>query len=107
MNNNNKRIIIATGGTGGHVFPAYSLAKHFLADKVNVELISDKRGMKYLKNYQDLKITQITSTTILKNNIFEPSRYIEEAIALDVNTGRDVYAIYLITFVDKDLNPSP
>ena len=71
MNNNNKRIIIATGGTGGHVFPAYSLAKHFLADKVNVELISDKRGMKYLKNYQDLKITQITSTTILKNNIFQ------------------------------------
>ena len=71
MNNNNKKIIIATGGTGGHVFPAYSLAKHFLADKVNVELISDKRGMKYLKNYQDLKITQITSTTILKNNIFQ------------------------------------
>ena len=71
MNNNNKRIIIATGGTGGHVFPAYSLAKHFLADKVNVELISDKRGMKYLKNYRDLKITQITSTTILKNNIFQ------------------------------------
>jgi len=71
MNNNNKRIIIATGGTGGHVFPAYSLAKHFLADKINVELISDKRGMKYLKNYRDLKITQITSTTILKNNIFQ------------------------------------
>ena len=71
MNNNNKKIIIATGGTGGHVFPAYSLAKHFLADKVNVELISDKRGMKYLKNYRDLKITQITSTTILKNNIFQ------------------------------------
>ena len=71
MNNNNKKIIIATGGTGGHVFPAYSLAKHFLADKVNVELISDKRGMNYLKNYRDLKITQITSTTILKNNIFQ------------------------------------
>ena len=29
MNNKIKKIIIATGGTGGHVFPAYSLAKHF------------------------------------------------------------------------------
>ena len=68
---NNKRIIIATGGTGGHVFPAYSLAKHFIENKVNVELISDKRGMKYLKDYKDLKITQIASTTIFKKNIFQ------------------------------------
>ena len=30
MNNKFKKIIIATGGTGGHVFPAYSLAKHFI-----------------------------------------------------------------------------
>ena len=29
MTKNIKKIIIATGGTGGHVFPAYSLAKHF------------------------------------------------------------------------------
>jgi prepilin-type N-terminal cleavage/methylation domain-containing protein len=33
--------------------------------------------------------------------------YIEEAIAVDVNTGRDECAIYLRTFVNKDLNPSP
>ena len=25
-----KKILIATGGTGGHVFPAYSLAKHLI-----------------------------------------------------------------------------
>ena len=33
--------------------------------------------------------------------------YIEEAIAVDVNTGRDKCAIYLRTYVSKDLNPSP
>ena len=27
MNKDNKNIIIATGGTGGHTFPAISLAK--------------------------------------------------------------------------------
>ncbi len=71
MINNIKKIIIATGGTGGHVFPAYSLAKHFISNKIDVEIISDKRGIKYLKNYHDLKITQISSATIFKKNILQ------------------------------------
>jgi len=72
MNNKLKKIIIATGGTGGHIFPAYSLAKHFIDNKkANVEIISDKRGFRYLKDYHDLKITQIASSTILKRNIFQ------------------------------------
>jgi len=71
MNNRFKKIIIATGGTGGHVFPAYSLAKHFIDKKVSVELISDKRGLRYLKDCHDIKIIQITSSTIFKKNIFQ------------------------------------
>jgi UDP-N-acetylglucosamine--N-acetylmuramyl-(pentapeptide) pyrophosphoryl-undecaprenol N-acetylglucosamine transferase len=69
MNNKLKNIIIATGGTGGHIFPAYSLAKHFADKKVNVNLISDKRGMRYLKDYHELNVTQITSSPISKKNI--------------------------------------
>ena len=65
------KIIIATGGTGGHIFPAYSLAKHFIEKKIDVKLISDKRGMKYLKNYYDVNITQIASSTISKKNPLE------------------------------------
>ena len=33
--------------------------------------------------------------------------YIEEAIAVDINTGRKSCAIYIRTFVDKNLNASP
>jgi prepilin-type N-terminal cleavage/methylation domain-containing protein len=33
--------------------------------------------------------------------------YIEEAIAVDVNTGQNKCAIYVRTYVSKDLNPSP
>ena len=36
------KIIIATGGTGGHVFPAYSLAKNFIKNNYSVEIISTK-----------------------------------------------------------------
>jgi len=71
MNSELKKIIIATGGTGGHIFPAYSLAKHFINKKINIEMISDKRGLKYLKDYDDIKITQITSATIFKKNVFQ------------------------------------
>ncbi len=71
MNNKFKKIIIATGGTGGHVFPAYSLAKHFLDNKINVEIISDKRGLRYLQDYHDIKVIEITSSTIFKKNIFK------------------------------------
>ena len=33
--------------------------------------------------------------------------YIEEAIAVDINTGRKSCAIYIVTFVDKNLNDPP
>ena len=65
------KIFIATGGTGGHIFPAYSLAKHFIDKKIRVKIITDKRGFKYLKKYNDLNIIQITSTTIINKNIFK------------------------------------
>tara|TARA_B100000965_G_scaffold350625_1_gene324641 strand:- start:355 stop:1458 length:1104 start_codon:yes stop_codon:yes gene_type:complete len=71
MNKKLKKIVIATGGTGGHVFPAYSLAKHFIEKKVSVEIISDKRGLRYLKDCYDVKITQIASSTIFKKSIFK------------------------------------
>ena len=72
MKNNLKKIIIATGGTGGHVFPAYNLAKHFInSNQADVEIISDSRGLKYLKNYNDIKFIKIVSSTIFKKNIFK------------------------------------
>ena len=64
-------IIIATGGTGGHILPAYSLAKHFKEKEISVKIVSDKRGLKYFPSGHDLKITQIPSATIYKKNIFQ------------------------------------
>ncbi len=69
MIDNLKRIVIATGGTGGHIFPAYSLAKYFIEKKIDVQITSDQRGLKYLSKYDELKITQINSSTIFDKNI--------------------------------------
>tara|TARA_B100000963_G_C22632751_1_gene675857 strand:+ start:2133 stop:3236 length:1104 start_codon:yes stop_codon:yes gene_type:complete len=82
MNNKIKKIIIATGGTGGHVIPAYNLAKHFVDNnKFKVEIILDKRGLKYLKSCDEIKVKKITTATIFKKNIF-----------------KSVYAIMIILF---------
>ena len=51
-----KKILIATGGTGGHVFPAYSLAKYLLKQNFPVVLTTDKRGFEYLKDYKNLNL---------------------------------------------------
>ncbi len=63
-----KKILIATGGTGGHIFPAYSLAQYFIKNGSSVNIITDARGMKFLSNFKDLKIEIINSETIFKNN---------------------------------------
>ena len=64
------KIIIATGGTGGHVFPALSLANHFIENNLSVKIISDQRGYRYLKNYKNIDVKIISSATIFKKNIF-------------------------------------
>ena len=33
-----KKILIATGGTGGHIFPAYSLANYLIKKNYNVKI---------------------------------------------------------------------
>ena len=66
-----KKVLIATGGTGGHIFPAYSLANYLKKKNYKVNLTTDKRGLRYLENYKDLELTKIPATPIIKKNIFK------------------------------------
>ena len=65
------KILIATGGTGGHIFPAYGLAKHLTSINYKVKLTTDERGLKYLKNFENLEIIKISSSPLNKKNIFK------------------------------------
>ncbi|MAV56428.1 MAG: UDP-N-acetylglucosamine--N-acetylmuramyl-(pentapeptide) pyrophosphoryl-undecaprenol N-acetylglucosamine transferase [Candidatus Pelagibacter sp.] len=70
MKDSMNKIIIATGGTGGHIFPSLSLA-NYLKEKYEIELTTDKRGFFYLKNFKKYKVTVINSDTIFGKNIFK------------------------------------
>jgi UDP-N-acetylglucosamine--N-acetylmuramyl-(pentapeptide) pyrophosphoryl-undecaprenol N-acetylglucosamine transferase len=66
-----KEILIAAGGTGGHVFPAYSLANYFTKNNYTIKLTIDDRGLKYIKEFENLNFIKINSSPLIKKNIFQ------------------------------------
>ena len=69
-----KKILITTGGTGGHVIPAKIIYEHL---NTNYEIIftTDLRGYKYLKSEKD--IIKIIDTPKLHINFFFPLKIIK------------------------------
>ncbi len=62
------KILIATGGTGGHIFPAYSLANYLKRKDYSVDLTTDKRGLFFLKNEKKLNFIEIPASPLIKKN---------------------------------------
>ena len=46
-------LVIAAGGTGGHMFPAQALAEAMLAKGWRVKLSTDDRGARYAGGFPD------------------------------------------------------
>ena len=71
MKNYAQKIIFSTGGTGGHIFPAINLMKHFFKEGHKVLLVTDARGKNFIKNYSQFKFYQLRADTPTKKNIFK------------------------------------
>lgn len=60
-------LIIAAGGTGGHMFPAQALAEAMLAKGWRVTLSTDARGARYTGGFPEaVEIEQISSATFAR-----------------------------------------
>ncbi|MEP4197435.1 MAG: UDP-N-acetylglucosamine--N-acetylmuramyl-(pentapeptide) pyrophosphoryl-undecaprenol N-acetylglucosamine transferase [Aliishimia sp.] len=60
-------LIIAAGGTGGHMFPAQALAEAMLQKGWRVKLSTDARGARYTGGFpKDVVIEQISSATFAR-----------------------------------------
>jgi UDP-N-acetylglucosamine--N-acetylmuramyl-(pentapeptide) pyrophosphoryl-undecaprenol N-acetylglucosamine transferase len=65
-----KLLLIAAGGTGGHMFPAQALAEAMLARGWRVKLSTDDRGARYAGGFPaEVKIEQVASATFARGGM--------------------------------------
>jgi UDP-N-acetylglucosamine--N-acetylmuramyl-(pentapeptide) pyrophosphoryl-undecaprenol N-acetylglucosamine transferase len=65
-----KLLLIAAGGTGGHMFPAQALAEAMLARGWRVKLSTDERGARYAGGFPDaVKVERVASATFARGGV--------------------------------------
>tara|TARA_B110000116_G_C16780847_1_gene558229 strand:+ start:803 stop:1882 length:1080 start_codon:yes stop_codon:yes gene_type:complete len=87
----NKKIIIFSGGTGGHVIPSVNFGNFLLTKGYNCCLVLDKRGNKYSGNFKG-KIYVINSMHLSGNLINK----IQSLINLLIGFLQSMYIIYKV-----------
>ncbi|MCC6913186.1 MAG: undecaprenyldiphospho-muramoylpentapeptide beta-N-acetylglucosaminyltransferase [Rhodospirillaceae bacterium] len=63
-------VVLAAGGTGGHVFPAEALAQELIARGHRLVLITDKRGAAYGGTLGSLETRHITAGSLAGQGLF-------------------------------------
>lgn len=65
-----RHLVIAAGGTGGHMFPAQALAEEMLRRGWRVTLSTDARGARYAGGFPDaVTIRQVASATFARGGV--------------------------------------
>ena len=113
----NKKIIFSGGGTGGHIFPAINLMKHFFEKKYKVLLVTDKRGNNFIKNYSEFNSYILNAGTPTNKNLLKKIfsyfliffSIVKSIIILkkekpDLIFGLGGYVSFPISFVSKFFN---
>ncbi len=63
MTARNRSVLLAAGGTGGHLFPAFALAEELGRRGIAVDLVTDMRGDRYGTGFPARQIYQVPSAT--------------------------------------------
>lgn len=81
------KIILAAGGTGGHMFPASALANQLKALGFEVHLLTDRRGMAYVPQLAQMNVHQIPAATVYGGGVLAlPLRLVTLFITMLIST---------------------
>ncbi|MDI9408159.1 MAG: undecaprenyldiphospho-muramoylpentapeptide beta-N-acetylglucosaminyltransferase [Candidatus Pacebacteria bacterium] len=90
MDSTNTVIFLASGGTGGHFYPAISLSQVLSQRGYSVSVITDSRSLVYSKNVLNVQFHSVKSSTITKKSI---SKLFSSVIKIIVGFIQSVYLI--------------
>ena len=63
-------LLIAAGGTGGHMFPAQALAEAMVAKGWRVKLSTDARGARYAGGFpSEVQVVEVASATFARGGM--------------------------------------
>lgn len=93
-----KLLLIAAGGTGGHMFPAQALAEAMLARGWRIKLSTDDRGARYAGGFPDaVKVERVASATFARGGLLAkllvPFRIIGGVMGAVISQLRDRPAV--------------
>ena len=77
-----KTIILAAGGTGGHLYPAEALAQELLDRKYKIIIITDKRGHAFRKLGEDVPVRCVRAATLKPGSISKIKAVIDMGIGI-------------------------
>ena len=73
-----KSIILTSGGTGGHIFPAIGIMQYLKKKGYKVKIVTDSRSSQYLKKNSEIKFFILnTDTPLNKKNYKKFFSYIK------------------------------
>jgi len=69
-----RSVMLAAGGTGGHLFPAFALAQELARRAIPVDLVTDMRGDRYGGDFPARAVYRVASATLSQRSLFGAAR---------------------------------